>query len=80
MEGCGGQAMADSTLARSCPYESMTPVLAIVRWAAAASNEAALTPLERVVYGIATGPRCAFSLGAGKLWEIKGKHNQKPNG
>ena len=50
MEVRGRQAMADSTLARFCPHRSMAPVLAIMRLAAAALKEAALTPLERVVH------------------------------
>ncbi len=50
MEVRGRQAMADSTLARFCPHRSMAPVLAIMRLAAAALKEAALTPLERVAH------------------------------
>jgi hypothetical protein len=42
------QAMADLTLARSCPYMSMALVLSIRRLVATASTEADTTPLERV--------------------------------
>jgi hypothetical protein len=43
------QAMADITLARTCPSMSMAPVLAIIKVAAAASKVSGSTPLERVV-------------------------------
>jgi hypothetical protein len=51
--------MADITLARTCPSMSMAPVLAIIRLVAAAGKIGGLTPLERVVEEIATGPHCA---------------------
>ena len=56
----GRQAMAGFTLARSCPYRSMTPVLAIVRLVAAASQGAALTPLERVLHASPPGRAAPF--------------------
>jgi hypothetical protein len=56
----GGQAMAD-IIGALCPDTNMAPVLAIMRLVAAASKEAALTPLERMWNASRPGPSRRFS-------------------
>jgi hypothetical protein len=53
------QAMAELTLARTCPSTSMAPVLAIIKLVAATGKISGSTPLERVRNRIATGPHRA---------------------
>jgi hypothetical protein len=60
------QAMADITLARTCPSMSMAPVLAIIKLVAAACKTSGSTPLERVE-GASLPGRTALNKSLGRV-------------